>query len=262
MVTRRVVDDRATGVDSIDRTSPLPLYIQLEKALLERIRSRGLRPGDRLPTEAEIEREFPVSRATIRMSLNRLVADGHIERVQGRGSYVARPRPMHQSLLNSFTENMKAQGYRPHRRVLRSETVQPGEEVRTALQLQRGRCQHIERLLLADDRPIAVARTWIPVECLNGRVDLLSAEALGSGSLYELLQGPEIGMLLDRGEETVRAALADSDDAALLECAVGSATLVVRRTSFASSARPVEWSVMTFSADRYEYHVELSRLSR
>ena len=39
----------------VDRASPLPLYVQLEDALLARIRDEGLRPGDRLPSEAEIE---------------------------------------------------------------------------------------------------------------------------------------------------------------------------------------------------------------
>lgn len=244
---------------SVDRSSPLPLYVQLENLLMERIRSQGLKPGDRLPTEAEIEEEFAVSRATIRMSLNRMVAEGHVQRVQGLGSFVARPRPMHQSLLNSFTENMRAQGYRPHRRLLRTEIVQPDDEVLAALQMIDGDCQYIERLLLADDQPIALARTWLPVHSLAGRTDLFTGQSLGSSSLYELLQGPEIGIVLARGVETVRAALCAEEEAPLLRCEVGSPTLVVRRSSFTPAGRPVEWSVMVFAADRYEYHIELTR---
>ncbi len=246
---------------SVDRSSPLPLYVQLERALRERIRAQALKPGDRLPSEAEIEEEYAVSRATIRMSLNRMVADGQVERMQGLGSFVARPRPMHQSLLNSFTENMKSQGFHPHRRLLRSETVEPDGDVRAALQLRRGRCQYVERLLLTDDRPIALARTWLPVDRLAGRLDLFSADALDSSSLYELLHGPEIGLVLDCGVETVRAALAGDNEALLLDCPAASPTLIVRRTAFISTGRPVEWSVMTFAADRYEYHVELTRPS-
>lgn len=244
---------------SVDRSSPLPLYVQLENALVQRIRTQGLKPGDRLPTEAEIEEEYAVSRATIRMSLNRMVADGIVQRVQGLGSFVARPRPMHQSLLNSFTENMRNQGFRPGRRLLRIEKVQPDDDVRAALRLPHGECLYVERILLADDQPIALSRTWLPVDSLAGRMDLITAEALGAGSLYELLQGPGIGLVLDRGVETVRAAAAGAAEADLLECPTGSPTLVVRRSSFTSSGRPVEWSVMTFAADRYEYHVDLTR---
>ncbi len=244
---------------SVDRSSPLPLYVQLENALVERIRTRGLKPGDRLPTETEIQEEYGVSRATIRMSLNRMVADGMVQRIQGLGSFVARPRPMHQSKLNSFTENMKNQGFQPGRRVLRIERVQPDDDVRAALRLPRGECLYVERLLLADHLPIALARTWVPVGSLAGRMDLFTADALNAGSLYELLQGPDCGLVLDRGVETVRAAAAAAAEAELLECPVGSPTLVVCRSSFTASGRPVEWSVMTFAADRYEYHVDLTR---
>lgn len=227
--------------------------------MLEHIRTQKLRPGDRLPTEAEIAATYAVSRATIRQSLNRLVADGHVERVQGLGSFVAKPRPVHQTLLNSFTENMRAQGYEPQRRVLRSETVQAPSEVQDQLRPRAGECQYIERLLLADDTPIGLSRTWLPVESLAGRLDLFAAAALGSSSLYELLQGPDIGMVLHSGVETVRAGLATVDEARLLAYGAGSPTLVVRRVSSSRSGRPVEWTVMTFAADRYEYRVELSR---
>lgn len=242
----------------VNRDSPLPLYVQLETALLERIREEGLKPGDRLPSEAEIEEQYQVSRATIRTALNRLVAGGLIERMQGLGSFVARPRPTHKTLLNSFTENMRAQGFRPHRKLLRTGVVSPDDEIRSALRLPLGDCQSIDRLLLADDRPIAIARTWVPVDLLGDRLDLFSVEALVSASLYEVLQGPEIGLRLARGTETIRAASASRADARLLECRTGSPTLVVRRTAFDPGERPVEYSVMTFAGDRYEYHVELA----
>lgn len=227
--------------------------------MLEHIRTQKLRPGDRLPTEAEIAVTYAVSRATIRQSLNRLVSDGYVERLQGLGSFVAKPRPVHQTLLNSFTENMRAQGYEPQRRVLRSEIVQAPSEVQDQLRARTGECQYIERLFLADERPIGLSRTWLPVESLAGRLDLFDAATLGSSSLYELLQGHDIDMVLHRGVETVRAGLASADEARLIEYGAGSPTLVVRRVSFSRSGRPVEWTVMTFAADRYEYRVELSR---
>lgn len=243
----------------LDRRDPLPLYVQLEQALLRGIRSRGQVPGDRLPTEAEIAETYGVSRQTIRQSLARLVADGHVERVQGLGSFVAKPRPKHQSLLTSFTQNMKAQGYVPQRRLLRSEVVDCPPTMHVESSKSTGECQFIHRLLLADGRPIAVSETWLPVECLAGRLDLFNAEILEKSSLYELLQGPEIGLRLDRGVETVRAGLATEEQAQQLECPANNPTLIVRRVSYTPSNRPVEWTVMTFAADRYEYRVELAR---
>lgn len=244
---------------TVDRSSPLPLYVQLERALLDYIRSRQLGPGDRLPTEADIATTYGVSRATIRQSLNRLVADGYIERVQGLGSFVAKPRPTHQSLLTSFTENMRAQGFNPRRHVLRSETVPTTELVEGELNVGAGQSQYILRLLLADERPVGLSETWLPVEVLAGRLDLFDASLLETGSLYELLQGPDIGLALHRGVETVRAGLATEEQAQLLETTPNGPTLVVRRVTYTPSNRPVELTLMTFAADRYEYRVELAR---
>ena len=52
------------------------------------IKSRTLSDGERLPTEAEIEQLFKVSRITVVNALNRLEKDGYIKRVQGSGSFV------------------------------------------------------------------------------------------------------------------------------------------------------------------------------
>lgn len=243
---------------AVDRRHPTPLYVQLENALLTHIRERGLAPGARLPTEAEIAQTYGVSRQTIRQALSRLVADGHVERVQGLGSFVGKPRPSHKSLLTSFTQNMRAQGYEPQRLLLSSEVLATPEEVERESGIYGGSCQFIRRLLLADRRPIALSETWLPVEFLAGRLDLFTTEVLQGRSLYELLQGNEIGLHLDRGVETVRAEVATEHQAERLECPPDSPTLVVRRVSFTRSNRPVEWTVMTFAADRYEYRVELA----
>lgn len=243
----------------MDRRRPIPLYAQLEQALLDHIREQNLAPGDRLPTEAEIARAYAVSRPTIRQALSRLVADGRVERVQGLGSFVGRPRPSHESLLTSFTQNMKAQGYDPQRRLLKSKVVDTPSFIHAQSDSVDGLCQFIRRLLIADGSPIGLSETWIPVECLAGRVDLFTTEVLESKSLYELLQGPEIGLQLDRGVETVRAGAATEDESVQLECLPNSPTLVVRRVSYTRSNHPVEWTIMTFPADRYEYHVELTR---
>lgn len=242
---------------TVDRAQPTPLYAQLERALLADMNERGLKPGDRLPTEAEISTTYAVSRATVRQAVMRLVADGRVERVQGLGSFVARPRPTHQPLLTSFTENMRAQGFRPLRRVLISETVPTTEELVGVFGEQTVECQYILRILLADDQPVGISETWLPREALADRLGLFAPAALESGSLYDLLQGPEIGIQLHRGTETIRAGQATADQARLLECPPSGPTLVVRRLTYTRTDRPIESTVMTFAADRYEYRVNL-----
>ena len=54
-----------------------PLYHMVKKELLAIIEARGLRPGDVLPTESELEAMFNVSRTTIRTAINELQNEGY-----------------------------------------------------------------------------------------------------------------------------------------------------------------------------------------
>ena len=61
-------------------------------AYLEReIASRGLEPGDKLPTERELAATLSVSRGTVRSALQDLESKHLLERTQGRGTIVAAP---------------------------------------------------------------------------------------------------------------------------------------------------------------------------
>ena len=66
----------------------MPLYRRIFDALSGRIGSGELKPGDRLPSEAETAREFGVSRITSKRALQMLAAEGLIRRIPGRGSFV------------------------------------------------------------------------------------------------------------------------------------------------------------------------------
>jgi len=84
----------------LDNSNKLPLYSQLVNVLLEQIKN-GLKPNDKLPTENMICEEYSVSRTTVRLALSELEKEGHIYRVQGKGSFVSNFK---QRKINSFFE--------------------------------------------------------------------------------------------------------------------------------------------------------------
>lgn len=71
----------------IDKTSPIPLYAQLEKALREKI-SSGMAPGEPLGTIDDICKSYGVSAITVKHSLHRLTASGIVKSIKSRGYFV------------------------------------------------------------------------------------------------------------------------------------------------------------------------------
>ena len=69
----------------VDRESPVPMWHQIELALVRDIQTGRLAPGARLPAEADVAAQFGVHRHTARRALAALAE-------KGRGAYPSRPR--------------------------------------------------------------------------------------------------------------------------------------------------------------------------
>src|SRR5690606_19264231 len=121
-MTRTATPMRST---TINRFADRPLYRQLSEVLEARLIERA-RPGDRLPSEAELSGQFGVNRLTVRRALHELAQRGIIETVHGRGSFVAR-QPVRYRLSAtrdaSFTRGMRELGHPVRIEVLGAETT-------------------------------------------------------------------------------------------------------------------------------------------
>jgi GntR family transcriptional regulator len=247
---------------SLDRRGPVPLYFQLREAILKDIERQGLKPGDRIPTEAALQRSYGVSRSTIRQALADLAAEGLIRTAHGVGTFVAEPKIRHVPLLTSFTELVSSQGFEPSHRVLLSMLVGAPPEVAKDLGLEPGAvCRFLRRLMLADGKPVGLAETWLPHDVVGAHDELFEQDRLDRGSLYEVLQAPPVGLALHRAVEAISPGVADYKGAGLLGCAEGSPVLLINRVTFTPEDRAVEATHLVFAGDRYEYRVELFRPS-
>lgn len=65
------------------------LYDEIRRYLLAAIEQGQFRPGDRLPSESELARQFHVSRITSKRALQLLEQEGVVTRFRGRGTFVA-----------------------------------------------------------------------------------------------------------------------------------------------------------------------------
>ncbi len=85
----------------IDHHSTIPLHVQLLNELRHHILSGKAVPGSKLPSESEFQRGLEISRSTIRQALNNAEAEGLIERVPGKGSFV-RLTPLEKGTKNNL----------------------------------------------------------------------------------------------------------------------------------------------------------------
>lgn len=69
-----------------------------------RIQSGALQPGERVPTEPALMREFGVSRSVVREAISRLQASGLVRTHQGVGSFVLAPQAQHQPAARLLDE--------------------------------------------------------------------------------------------------------------------------------------------------------------
>ncbi len=72
----------------LNSQSPIPLYHQLADILTDQIRSGTYQPGDLIPSETGIAKEYQIGRPTVRQAMDTLVRKGLIERKRGSGTYV------------------------------------------------------------------------------------------------------------------------------------------------------------------------------
>ena len=234
---------------------PVPKYFRLANWLRQQIREGKLQPGDQLPTEAALCEQFGVSRGTVRQAIQMLVQEGLVEREQGRGSFVRRPRQRAFFTLTGFREDMRRQGVQPETRVLVTEIV-PADEV-TAQRLDiplHAPIIHIERLHLADDRPILYDKRLLARDLCP---DLLQ-EDLATASIHELLiEKYRIPLL--RTVHVMEVHLLDQKEASLLQAEPGAPAFFVDRLTYTTGPegeRPAVWYQALYRGDAYHFRAE------
>jgi GntR family transcriptional regulator len=229
-------------------------YRELAAALRADVGGGVYGEGGRLPSEEALAVSHGVSRGTVRQALALLRAEGVVTSRRGtRRVVLEQPRVQSFAELSSFTRWARSLGEEPGGSMLdlRWRAAEPVEADR--LRLAAGaRVLWVLRLRTLGGEPVMVERTVYP-ESVGTLVAAMPADAV---SVTELLEAE--GVVLADADHTVDLALADADDARLLDCAPGAPLLRERRRTSDPTGVPVEWSEDRYRAGTVAFTVHNS----
>ena len=219
----------------------------------------GLYPhGAILPSEQELTAIYGVSRITAKRALNELAAEGLVVRERGRGTRVtfdASARPVTAS-VDGLYRNLVQMGRETDVRLLSFNYVAASAEVARALGCEPGETvQTARRVRSVDGEPFSHLTTYVP-EDIGRSYD---AADLAEQPLLALFE--QCGIQVSEAAQTISASLADGEIAALLKIDVGGPLLQVTRTVVDQRDRPVEHLIALYRPDRYQYRLDLRRVS-
>lgn len=239
----------------LNKQSPIPMYIQIEEQLKQQIQQGDFSIGMAIPSERELTERFGVSRMTVRQSITNLVNDGLLYREKGRGTFVASPK-VEQPLngLTSFTEDMLARGMVPSNEIITFEIRDPEADILADLRMQTGeKVYFIERIRFADEKTMAIERTYLPV----ARFPDLHRDLL-QGSLYAMIEHNQ-QLKISHATQRMEAGMVKKEDAELLQINVPAAILMIERISYLAGDLPFELVRSTYRADRYKFTTDIQR---
>ena len=227
-----------------------PLYVQAYDWLLALIQEEGLRPGDQLPSEAQLAGQLGISRTTLREALHLLVEEGVIVRRQGLGTFVAATHHLESGLerLESVMALAARQGMEARVEALVVESVEADRVLAERLEIDLGvPLTWVHRTILVEDCPVAYMEDFVPTHWL-------ALEDAFAGSVLDLLcqrHSPHIQEAL----ADITAIRADSSLARRLGVPSGAAVLLLEETLFDADGTPIGFSRNYFVPDRFRFHV-------
>jgi GntR family transcriptional regulator, histidine utilization repressor len=138
-------------------------YQNIKDFILERIHSGEWSEGHQVPSENELARDFGVARMTVNRAVRELTADQILTRVQGAGTFVAKPK--YESTLvaiRSISDEIFARGH-----LYRAEVLHIGAEIAQAdladeIEVGEGSPVFHSRVLhFENDEPVQLEERWV-----------------------------------------------------------------------------------------------------
>jgi GntR family transcriptional regulator len=225
------------------------------------IEAGELASGAKLPSERDLAAQYGTARNTAREAISILQSEGLVVAQHGRGVFVRPRQPLMRLGANRYSRRLRSEtGLSPFRievtkqgrtpktecRSVTTEQAPPEIAERLGLDPHTASVVRRENWYFADDEPVQVGVTFIPVEVAGDSL-LASAKVLGKGSIYARFE--ELGYPIARIREEISSRMPNPDEITGLAMPPGVPVIEVLHTGYDEQKRPFEVTRFVMRAD-------------
>jgi len=239
----------------IDKTSPLPLYVQVADWLESMIMRGRYQINSKLPSEGELAQKFQLNRNTIRQAISLLVQKGFVEKQKGVGTFVKRKTsllPIHKfGRMVSFIDDFNLVNVELDDRVILKRKIIAGDDLAEKLDIKpEDYVVQIDRVRIADKAPLIFERQFYSFRDFG---ELLEMEI--KGSMYQILT-KHFTADLNHSIQTLRAINPAKEIARVLKISKNTPCLFLESLAYNSQNICIEVLQSFYRGDRYLFRVE------
>lgn len=243
----------AAKYSQINRDQNEPVYKQLASILRRQINKGELRPGDRLPSETMLAKEYQVSHMTARKAINLLAEQNLVNSFQGRGTFVKKVQLGSAAFSLHGLQEMFTDEANTSIKLIEARFVYADEKTARKLKISEGhRCIFIRRLLKVKEQPILYHCGYLifdpskPVVESELEVTVLKGLFSGTGS-----------PLIKWGELEMEAILLNEEEAAVLGAFLPSSGLRLEHIFYDYYDIPLSWGWFVFRKDSLRLYTKV-----
>jgi GntR family transcriptional regulator len=251
-------DPSEPGARSFDLAAfhPQPavaLHHQIKEDLALHLRSDRFAPGRALPSESVLCAHYGVSRGTLRRAIADLVADGHLERYRGRGTFVCRSK-LESGVVGAYNRfHLVGPPLDAACRILLLQRIRASSDVGAMLHVQTGTSLWmLERVRFTEGTPVGLQTSFLPYQLCQG----LAQQNLSQLHLIDVLRDA-YGVHLGSAIEYVEPTVADGYAARHLGVRLRTPLFQIERTTCTVGGVVAEYRRGVLRGDIYRYRIEL-----
>lgn len=235
----------------MDKYDPKPLYTQIEEYIRNRLDIGEWAINQAIPSENELSKTFGISRMTVRNAITRLVYDGLLYRIPGKGTFVNEPKVVASTTYTGYHNIMEYFGKNLKTKIINFNIGIIDTDIVAKFDLPvHYKFYIIEKIIYKEKTPLCLHTTYIPEHLAYG----MQEQDIFYKQLHEVLSS-KFRLSYTKVIQTLETVMVNEQEASLLKVQ-NNATLILMNDFFFMGDIPFELSKYLYRGDKIQLKFE------